>query len=316
VLTSSIALLLAASITLPAAGPTAADPAVAAGGIAARPQVADSDLALWVVQGLTSMGRNTGESAEELMLRNDRRPDLDIATEVTGKLTAAGLQGMVVASVNGEVVLRGEAADAARRDRAVALAQEVPGVRSVNNLLRLPGEPLVKTPGAAPPAPPAATGPARTEPFAFLTTDARAGRGIVAYVDRGVVHLFGEVNNLRAREYASAVASRVPGVRAVHTNLSIRQGNLDDDRRLALLTHRILTNDVIVQTVSNAISVTVTDGILVLQGYVRDEDQREQAGRLASFQTGVFAVVNDLVVDRNFLAGPRGRIEGFRLWKD
>ncbi len=279
------------------------------------PRVPDGDLAAWVAAALQTDARNAGECSDALLLRNGRRPDRSIAAEVTSRLSAAGAYGLMVSSNEGAVVLRGRAVDEARRTRATALAQAVPGVRAVSNRLRVAdGEPAFEPQG--PPLPRAAEAPRQLAGLAFLTHDDLAGRGLVVEVRDGVALLSGEVNGSAAAAYAAGLASRVPGIRAVQSGFRVRAGTLEADRRLALLVHREISNDGLVQTVSNAITVTTRLGVLHLTGAVRDEAQRERAGQLAAGQPDAFGVVNELRIEPGLVLPPKGRIAGFRTWDD
>ena len=336
------------SAPAPAAGPAPRDslPHVAAGDVI----VSDADLAGWVAESVASDPRTAAESAEELFARKGRHDDLAIADAVTARLLAAGLQGFVVACLDGQVTLRGRCDSDRRRARAGRLAAEVTGVEGVDNGLRVAGEPSAPAAQAAGAAPAVAgsarqtagpaAGPAagaassaapvlaparfparsdtiaRTEPFSFLTSDALAGRGLVVEVAGGVVHLTGLVNSDAARLYASAAAQRVPGVRAVTSALAVRPHDAEDDRRLALLVQRRMENCALLRDVVGSIGVSALDGVILLTGSVRDGLQLAEAEGLASSTQAAFAVESALAVDPDVrLADSVPAPRAFRLMK-
>lgn len=274
-------------------------------------QPSDAQVTAWIAGDLHDGAAYspTGERLSAAGLGDD----LLLARQVDGRLSGAGAHGLVVGVHRGEVTLHGQVADEAQRKRTLALVAEVDGVRAVDDRLLLPGQKSAPAPvAAAEPAPVSA----RSEAFDFLTEDGRAGRGVVVAVDQGVATLTGAACSVEAQRHATVVAQRVPGVRAVRNEMSVRTFNPADDRRLGLLVQRQMDNDVIVQTVSNALLVTVENGVARITGCVRDAGQREQATRVAAGIGAVFAVDNRLTVNENLVLPPIGRIAGFRDFRD
>jgi osmotically-inducible protein OsmY len=150
----------------------------------------------------------------------------------------------------------------------------------------------------------------------FLTADGLAGRALIVTVDGGVATLRGAASSPSASQYAVVAALKVPGVRAVRNELTVRRSDRSDDCRLALLVQRELENDILVQTVSNALSVSVRDGVATLTGKVRDEGQRVQARVVAASLSAVFAVDDRIVVDENLVLPTDHRIPGFKKFQD
>jgi hyperosmotically inducible protein len=274
--------------------------------VASFQQPSDGQVSAWIAGDLQK-GASTESSGARLSAAG-LSDDLTVARQVGGRLTGAGAHSVVVGVHRGDVVLDGQVPDQAERSRMLALASAVDGVRSVTDRLLLPGQPPLPspTPAAATPA-----GPSRSEPFDFLTPDNFAGRGVVVDVVDGVATLTGTANSVEASRYATVTAQCVPGVRAVRNRLDVLPTNRGNDRRLALMVQRELGNDVIVQTVSNALMVSVDHGVARLTGRVRDAGQLEQAGRVATGISAVFAVDNQIVVDENLVLPVNGRIPGF-----
>jgi len=275
-------------------------------------QASDAQIAAWIADDLRRDSRNDRLDAAERLAAAGVRDDLLLARVVGGRLAGAGAQGVVVGVHDGEVVLHGRARDTDQREKLLALASDVSGVRGVDSrALLLPGEELVETVPVEEPAPPAAE-PPPVEPFAFVTRDGLAGRGISVQVSEGLVTLAGEASSDDAVTYAAGVAQRVPGVRAVRNRLTVRPDNPITDRGLELMIERELEGDVLVQSISSAILITVHHGVVRLTGKVLDEGQRAQAERVASGISATFAIDNQLQVDEDLVLTSRGRIPGFR----
>lgn len=255
--------------------------------------VPDTELVSWVAEAIIQDARSVAISPGEFMLARGRRDDLDIASETTGRLTNAGVYGMVVACSDGVVVLRGEVRDEAQRAKAGLLAADVPGARSVKNLLTLRGESAV-APVLLRSAPRAPAGPVTTEPFDFHTDDKLAGSGIVVAAVNGVITLTGRVNNHEARLYAAQLAGRVPRVRAVRNQISVRQSGVALDRHMA---------SVLVLNSPKDVEVSVHDGLIILGGRVSYESQKRAIVRMALRFPAAFLVLDNIAVDES-LTGP------------
>jgi osmotically-inducible protein OsmY len=276
-------------------------------------QISDVQIAEWVAHDLSTDARERVQSAEQRLDAVGLRDDLTLAREVGGKVVGAGGRGIVVGVHESEVVLHGRVTDAQQKDKLLALAAGVQGVRAVDDRLVLPGEelPAAKLDRNVP----APNPPAITERFDFLTGDSHAGRGLQVAVDTGIVTLTGEVCSDAAKLYATGLAQRVPGVRAVRNQCSVRISGLRDDQRLALLVARELEYNRLVQNVSPGILVTVHHGVVRLTGRVRDEGQWFIAGEVAATMSAVFAVDNQLVVDEDLVVPSTGRVRGFEIFR-
>ncbi len=296
------------------ASPVAAAPA----GDTLSPAITDTDLAQWVAESLLDDVRGRPHSEDHFLKSRGFVDDLAIAAEVSGRLASVGLSSLVVSSSDGRVNLRGRCDNEALRQKATQLAAAVADVRAVDNLLRLPGESVA--PPAAAPAPAPAARHARSEPvvteaFDFLTRDGLAGHDLTVQVGDGEVRLTGLVNNEAARLYATAAASRVPGVRAVVNHLAVRPRNRIEDTGIALLVQRRIENSVTLKPVASAIRLIALDGVLQLEGTVHTEAQRLEAEALALDTEVVFAVSSFLAVDESHVIPPDPRLRDFRLWR-
>jgi len=282
-------------------------------------QATDAQLAAWIADDLRRDTRGTPTAAgDRLNAAGLGGDDVKLARQVSAKLVGAGSHDVIVGVHGGEVVLHGHVADETHRKKALELASGIEGVKGVDNHLLLPGEtPAPKSAPAAAPA--AAAAPAErgeTGPVDFITADGLAGRDIFVTVAAGVATLHGAASSEAASNYATAAAMRVPGVRAVRNELDVRRADISEDRRVALLVQRQLENDAIVQTVSNALLVTVTNGVAYLSGKVRDEGQHARAVAIASQDPSVFAVEDQILVDENLVLPLHGRVPGFKQFRD
>ncbi len=116
-------------------------------------------------------------------------------------------------------------------------------------------------------------------------------------VNRGVVQLNGFVDSTKEKSQATAVASRVEGVKEVHNNLAVNPGErtagevVDD----ALLTAKVKT--ALIQnpdTKAHQITVKTENGVVQLSGFVDSAGAREAAATVAMSVTGVRGVDNEL----------------------
>jgi osmotically-inducible protein OsmY len=123
------------------------------------------------------------------------------------------------------------------------------------------------------------------------------------------------VNSDAARIYAAAAAQRVPGVRAVSNTLAVRPGNAEEDRRIALLVQRRIENSVLLKDVAAGLQVSCMDGVIRLQGAVRDALQLAEAEGLAAGTDVVFAVSSELAVDAGLPVVEDPRLREFRTWR-
>lgn len=255
--------------------------------------VDDGRLAQAVAAGLHGLALTPEARSLELAAEIGRGNDLLAARRVSSRLVQLGLSGMLVSCRDGRVELRGTVDGEERRRRAERIAAATEGVGSVTNSILVAGEVRAPEPVAPPAEAPAAT----QGPFAFLTPGGLAGRDIRLEIRDGIVDVRGEVSSEAARGWVTRAAQRVPGVRAVRNQVAVREVGPEEARRLALLVQRRLEYSPVVGPVMAAVLVTAPDGIVRLEGRVRDAGQRAEAERLVRAVDAAFAVDNRLVVD-------------------
>jgi osmotically-inducible protein OsmY len=122
---------------------------------------------------------------------------------------------------------------------------------------------------------------------------------IAVFVENGVVTLTGVADSYGTRTATGLAAWRVLGVREVINKIVVdpsllgqpTDGEIADDLR------QRLDRDFLVP--KGRISVSVTDGVVTLQGAVKWHLQREAAVEEAEDTAGVRSVVNLMVIDRS-----------------
>ena len=219
-----------------------------------------------------------------------------------------------VSTRDGLVRLSGYVDNAAQRDLAVQIAKTTDGVRGVTDQLSIAGAPAegeaVATTGTAvpgaPPAPAASSVPddalvtARVQSRFFVDDRVKARRIDVDTRD-GIVTLSGEVESEDERAQALLLARTADGVRRVEDHLSIvtppatsgETPRVDDAMLTTTIQAKYFVDDAVK---GSAVDVSVKDGVVLLQGRVRDEAAHEQAVAIARNTTGVLQVVDRLTV--------------------
>jgi len=82
--------------------------------------------------GATNVGEKAGETAKQI---GETVNDAAILTKLKTKIVADGITGTNIDVTNGEVVLKGEVADAGKKARAEEIAKNTDGVKAVKNQL-------------------------------------------------------------------------------------------------------------------------------------------------------------------------------------
>jgi len=109
----------------------------------------------------------------------------------------------------------------------------------------------------------------------------------------GIVTLVGGVQNLIARRYADREAKKIAGVRGVVNELFVTP-SFRFDADITQNVRKRLINSASIP--SDALHVTVHQGIVTLEGQVASWAERQEAGLLAGEVRGVKDVANQLVV--------------------
>ena len=183
----------------------------------------------------------------------------------------------------GDIVLRGTVGSLVQRAEAVRAAGAVPGVRHVEDGLRVH---VMGIDGRT---------DADTEAAVLDALDADDevhARDVEVDVDDGAVTLRGLVEIASQRERAKRIAMAVPGVTSVVNQLRVWLTVSADD--VAERVTDAIGRDAIVG--ADAVAVTVRDNDVTLSGTVGSVEHRDAARRAAEGAPGVAAVHDELTV--------------------
>jgi hyperosmotically inducible protein len=246
-------------------------------------------------------------------------PDAWLTTKAKiAVLTEVGMHGtsIHVDTVNGKVTLHGKVDSAADKKKAQQAAASVEGVKEVRNLLQVVAAKDEKAVDAS-------DSTIDDHVKAALKNDALLARSSIEVqsVNNGTVLLAGKAESLTAALRAIETAGRVPGVRAVHSEIqspdakadremwrelseesepkakqgtsSRIQGAMSDAYMTAAAKTRLATSS---DTPAMDINVDTTDGVITLFGYVPSEASKAKAEAEAQKVSGVKRVQNELQV--------------------
>lgn len=222
-------------------------------------------------------------------LARDQAPlsDAQIQAQVEHKLAEHGVTGVTVAVHQRRVDLTGSVRSAWAKAEASKEALAADDVLEVANDLtveRGEADDVIASAIAA-----------RLRSFVFYTVfDA-----VRFEVKNGVVTLMGQVTApFKAHEMAT-LASRVQGVQAVRNEIKTLPASSSDDQLRQEIASRIYDNttfsDYAIQS-NPPIHIIVDNGQVTLDGVVRSQVEKMQAGIIARNTFGVFNVTNDLRV--------------------
>ena len=183
----------------------------------------------------------------------------------------------------GDIVLRGTVGSLIQRAEAVRAASAVPGVRHVEDGLRVH---VMGIDGRTD----ADTGAAVLD--ALIADDEVHARDVEVDVDDGAVTLRGLVEVAAQRERAQRIAMAVPGVTGVENQLRVWLTVSTDD--VAERVTDAIGRDAIVG--ADVITVVVRDNDVTLSGTVGSVEHRDAALRAAEGAPGVAAVHDALTV--------------------
>lgn len=238
--------------------------------------------------------------------------DTELSRRVANVLLA-GLDpdpdGLVVTVNDGVVTLRGDAVSPEWTQRASELAESVPGVLWVENLLGVGGPSGVTHVVAAP-----YDGSTAID---FLTADGRlAGRAIQVAVSDRTATISGLVNNRQAQALVYNAVQRVHGLRSIRDELSVLAPFVLDSKRIdenglafiiaqrleyhearEMRARRLLFGEPIERPRAfEDVTIRVREGVAILTGSVASEDLRTTAESIALGTGGILAVDSRLRV--------------------
>jgi hyperosmotically inducible protein len=198
-------------------------------------------------------------------------------------------------SKDGAVILTGTVAEASHKSLAADTVESLPGVKSVDNQLKIKGEsPAEHSDG-------------------WLSTKVKttllfhrnvSATGTSVYVKDGVVTLQGEASSLAQKELTTEYAKDIDNVKAVKNDMTIARtpatpdatiGDKIDDASItaqvksSLLTHR--------STSALHTTVSTTDGIVTLGGIAKNPAEKSLVTKLVTDINGVNSVINNMTIE-------------------
>jgi osmotically-inducible protein OsmY len=252
----------------------------------------------------------------------EARTDSGITTAVQAKYyanDAVRSSNVDVTTRDGVVTLRGTVESDASRQQAQQLAQNVQGVKRVDNQLQVGTDKPTATTGTTADTRPATSGeaPSARVDGAWLTTKIQAqyftNPGLkpwnidVTSTSDGVVTLRGQVDNATDKQQAVTIARNTEGVTRVDDHLRVRAATAagaEDTSKPTItqpdgwITAKIQAKYFMDGYVKGRdIDVDTSNGVVTLKGAVESEAERRQAEALARSTDGVREVQNQLTME-------------------
>jgi len=197
-------------------------------------------------------------------------------------------------SKNGAVTLTGTVAESSHKSLAQDTVENLPGVKSVDNRLKVKGENHAE------------------HSDGWLSTKVKttlwfhrnvSASGTDVYVKDGVVSLRGEASSLAQKELTTEYASDVEGVKEVKNEMTVAKapaqptktiGEKVDDASItaqvksSLMSHR--------STSALKTKVETTDGVVTLSGIAKNAAEKSLVTKLVNDINGVTSVINNMTI--------------------
>jgi osmotically-inducible protein OsmY len=197
-------------------------------------------------------------------------------------------------SKDGAVTLTGTVSEPTHKSLAQDTVEGLPGVKSVDNQLKVKGEPAEHS-------------------DAWLSTKVKttllfhrnvSASGTDVYVKDGVVSLRGEASSLAQKELTTEYAKDVDGVKSVNNEMTIARnpakptetiGEKIDDASItaqvksSLMSHR--------STSALKTKVATTDGVVTVSGIARNAAEKSLVTKLVTDINGVTSVINNMTIE-------------------
>jgi len=198
-------------------------------------------------------------------------------------------------SKNGDVILTGTVAEASHKSLAQDTVENLPGVKSVDNRLKIKGEN---------PAEHSDTWISMKVRTALLFHRNVSATGTSVYVKDGIVTLQGEAASMAQKELTTEYAKDVDNVKEVRNEMTIAQtpakpgetiGDKIDDASItaqvksSLLSHR--------STSALKTKVETTDGVVTVSGVAKNDAEKSLVTKLVTDINGVSNVINNMTIE-------------------
>ena len=197
-------------------------------------------------------------------------------------------------SKDGVVTLTGTVAEDSHRTLAENTVESLPGVKSVDNQLKISGEQ---------PAEHSDAWISMKVKSALLFHRHVSGFGTTVYVKDGIVTLQGETSTMAQKELTTEYAKDIDNVKEVKNEMTIATtpalasettGDKIDDASItaqvksSLLSHR--------STSAIHTGVSTTDGVVTVTGIAKNDAEKSLVTKLATDIHGVTSVVNNMTI--------------------
>lgn len=197
-------------------------------------------------------------------------------------------------SQDGVVTLTGTVAEESHKSMAENTVASLPGVKSVDNQLKVSGEQPAE------------------HSDAWITTKVKtallfhrhvSATGTTVYTKDGVVTLQGEASSLAQKELTTEYARDIDNVKEVKNEMTIAKtpatpketmgDKIDDASITAQVKSSLLSHH---STSAMHTGVTTTDGVVTLSGVAKNDAEKSLVTKLATDINGVTSVINNMTV--------------------
>jgi hyperosmotically inducible periplasmic protein len=197
-------------------------------------------------------------------------------------------------SKDGVVTLTGTVADSSHKSMAENTVASLPGVKTVDNQLKINGDQPAE------------------HSDAWITTKVKttllfhrnvSASGTTVYTKDGVVTLQGEASSIAQKDLTTEYAKDIDNVKSVNNEMTIAKtpakpgetmGDKIDDASItaqvksSLLTHR--------STSALKTTVSTTDGVVTVGGVAKNDAEKSLVTKLATDIVGVVSVINNMTI--------------------
>src|ERR1017187_3203855 len=198
-------------------------------------------------------------------------------------------------SKNGAVILTGTVAEANHKSLAQDTVEGLPGVKSVDNQLKIKGEsPAEHSDGWL----------STKVKTALLFHRHVSASGTDVFVKDGVVSLRGEASSLAQKELTAEYAKDVEGVKEVKNEMTIAKtpakpdetmgGKIDDASITAQVKSSLMSHH---STSALKTGVETTDGVVTVSGIAKNDAEKSLVTKLVTDINGVNSVINNMTIE-------------------
>ena len=198
-------------------------------------------------------------------------------------------------SKNGAVTLTGTVAESSHKSLAQDTVESLPGVKSVDNQLKVKGESHAEHSDGW-------VGTKVRTTLLFHRNVSASGTDV--YVKDGVVSLRGEASSLAQKELTTEYAKDVEGVKEVKNEMTIAKTPAKPDQTIG---EQIDDASITAQVKSSLVShrstsavqtkVETTDGVVTVSGIAKNAAEKSLVTKLVTDINGVNSVVNNMTIE-------------------